>query len=82
MVFNQWFLASGHPKLDIQNSFDPERKEVSVTIRQNQDLSKTPLYRIPMAIDIYVNGKIERKDIVLDKQKQSFIFLEPHFQIW
>ena len=72
--FNQWFLASGHPVLDIQNTFDPERKEVSVTIRQNQDLSKTPLYRIPIAIDIYINGKVERKDIVLDKQKQSFIF--------
>jgi aminopeptidase N len=60
--------------LDIQNAFDPERKEVSVTIRQNQDLSKTPLYRIPLAIDIYFNGKVERKEIVLDKQKQSFIF--------
>ena len=36
--FNQWFLSSGHPVLDIQNAFDPERKEVSVTIRQNQDL--------------------------------------------
>lgn len=72
--FNQWFLSSGHPVLDIQNTFDPERKEVSVTIRQNQDLSKTPLYRIPLAIDIYFNGKVERKEIVLDKQKQSFIF--------
>ena len=72
--FNQWFLSSGHPVLDIQNAFDPERKEVSVTIRQNQDLSKTPLYRIPLAIDIYFNGKVERKEIVLDKQKQSFIF--------
>jgi aminopeptidase N len=72
--FNQWFLSSGHPVLDIQNAFDPERKEVSVTIRQNQDLSKTPLYRIPLAIDIYFNGKVERKEIVLDKQKQSFVF--------
>lgn len=72
--FNQWFLDSGHPVLDIQNTFDPERKEVSVTIRQNQDLSKTPLYRIPMAIDIYINGKVERKEVVLDKQKQFFIF--------
>jgi aminopeptidase N len=72
--FNQWFLSSGHPVLNIQNAFDPERKEVSVTIRQNQDLSKTPLYRIPIAIDIYFNGKVERKEIVLDKQKQSFVF--------
>ena len=72
--FNQWFLSSGHPVLDIQNTFDPQSKEVSVTIRQNQDLSKTPLYRIPIAIDIYVNSKVERKEVVLDKQKQSFVF--------
>lgn len=72
--FNQWFLASGHPVLDIQNTFDPVKKEVSVTISQNQDLSKTPLFRIPIAIDMYVNGKVERKEIVLDKQQQSFIF--------
>ena len=72
--FNQWFLSSGHPVLDIQNTFDPPSKEVSVTIRQNQDLSKTPLYRIPIAIDIYVNSKVVRKEVVLDKQKQSFVF--------
>jgi aminopeptidase N len=72
--FNQWFLASGHPVLDIQNTFDPVKKEVFVTISQNQDLSKTPLFRIPIAIDMYVNGKVERKEIVLDKQQQSFIF--------
>ncbi len=72
--FNQWFLASGHPVLNIQTSYNPDKQEAAVTIRQNQDLSKSPLYRIPMAIDIYSAGKVERKQITLDQQHQTFIF--------
>jgi len=72
--FNQWFLASGHPVLSIQNSYDPLKREINVNIRQNQNLSETPLYRIPMAIDIYTGTKVERKEIILERQNQSFIF--------
>ena len=72
--FNQWFLAAGHPVLHIQSTYNPDRKEVTVTINQKQDLVKFPLYRIPLAVDIYSDGKMERKDIVLDKKDQTFIF--------
>lgn len=72
--FNQWFLASGHPSLNIQSNYNPEKKEVLITINQKQDLTKFPLYRIPMAVDIYSGGKVERKEILLDKKDQTFIF--------
>ena len=72
--FKQWFLASGHPVLAIQSSYNPDKQESVVTIHQNQDLSKTPLYRIPIAVDIYATGKVERKEIILDKQDQTFTF--------
>ena len=72
--FNQWFLSSGHPILTIQTSYDPLKKEIQIDITQNQNLTKSPLYRIPMAVDIYSDGKVLRKEIVLDKQKQSFSF--------
>ena len=72
--FNQWFLASGHPILNIQSNYNPDKKEVSVRINQRQDLTKFPLYRIPMAVDIYSGGKVERKEIVLEKHDQTFIF--------
>ena len=75
--FNQWFLASGHPVLHIQSNYNPEKKEIVVTINQKQDLAKFPLYRIPMAVDIYSDGNVERKEIVLDKQNQTFIFPSP-----
>ncbi|PWG81081.1 M1 family aminopeptidase [Pararcticibacter amylolyticus] len=70
--FNQWFLASGHPVLKIDSKYDMATKKVSVTISQQQDLSKVPLYRLPLAIDIYKSGKAERKEIVLEKQVQTF----------
>ncbi len=72
--FKQWFQASGHPVLNIQSSYNPDKKEILVNIRQSQDLSSSPLYRIPMAVDIYSEGKVERKQIVLDRKNQSFIF--------
>lgn len=75
--FNQWFLSSGHPVLNIKTSYNPDKKEAVVIINQNQDLQKTPLYRIPMAVDLYSNGKIERKQIILDQQSQTFIFPAP-----
>ena len=70
--FNQWFLASGHPVLDINSSYNSETKEVVITIKQEQSLETTPLYKLPMAVDIYQNGSASRYDIVLDKQEQTF----------
>lgn len=74
--FNQWFLNSGHPVLSFQTSYDPQAKKSTVTISQLQDLSKNPLYRIPIAIDIYKGGKTERQNIVLSMQSQSYSFPE------
>jgi aminopeptidase N len=72
--FNQWFLASGHPVLTIQSSYDQIKREIIVNITQDQNLTETPLYRIPISVDIYSGTKLERKEIVLESQHQSFIF--------
>ncbi len=72
--FNQWFLASGHPVLTIQTSYDQIKREIKVNITQDQNLTETPLYRIPISVDIYSGTKLERKEIVLESQNQSFIF--------
>lgn len=72
--FNQWFLASGHPELTITHSYRESDKKAIVTIDQNQDFEKTPLYRLPMGVDIYLNGEIERHKIVLSKAYEEFEF--------
>lgn len=72
--FNQWFMASGHPFLKISKSFDETSKVVSLTVEQTQDFKETPLYRLPLDVDVYVNGKAERKHIVIEEAKQTFTF--------
>ncbi len=72
--FDQWFLASGHPVLAINTSFNAEKRRAEVSISQNQDLANTPLYRIPMAVDVYSGGRVVRHQIVLGKQNQTFSF--------
>lgn len=80
--FNQWFLSAGHPDLQIAHLYDESAKKYTVTIKQTQDLKVSPLFRIPMFVDIYAGGKVERKHIVLDQQKQDFVFDAPVKPDW
>lgn len=72
--FNQWFLSSGHPKLKITHQYTDSTKTYSVTIKQNQSFENTPLYRLPMDVDIYEAGKVKRERIVLSEKEQTFNF--------
>jgi len=72
--FNQWFLSSGHPELIIQTNYDENKKMQLVKIKQTQDLSTSPLFKIPMYIDIYIGNKIERKKIIVSKVEEIFEF--------
>jgi aminopeptidase N len=72
--FNQWFLASGHPVLSIKQNYLADKKELTVTVEQLQDFTKTPVYQLPVAIDIYTAGNVKREFVVITKQNQSFVF--------
>ncbi|MGZ4057525.1 MAG: M1 family aminopeptidase [Bacteroidia bacterium] len=72
--FNEWFLSPGHPDLVIRTEYDAENKKQKVEIKQTQDFSKTPLFKIPMYIDLYVNGKVDREKITITKADETFEF--------
>ncbi|MFY9311119.1 MAG: M1 family metallopeptidase [Bacteroidia bacterium] len=76
--FNQWFLSSGHPVLVIKTPYDTINKKQKVQIIQTQDLKTTPLFRIPMYVDIYYNGKKDRHRIVVSKVDETFEFDAVH----
>jgi aminopeptidase N len=67
--FNQWFLASGHPVLVFD--YDTLNGQQIVNIEQIQE---EPVYRLPMQVDVYVNGVAERHSINMTKRKQQFSF--------
>lgn len=73
--FNQWFLAKGHPILNVKKHYEATTKILSLTVEQKQDFKETPLYILPLEVDIYIAGKAERKHIIIDEAKQTFTFV-------
>ena len=72
--FNQWYFAKGHPELDIKKSYDAASKKLKIEISQVQDFKVSPLYKLPIYIDIYSGGKKERKHIWIEDAKNSYTF--------
>ena len=73
--FNQWYFGSGHPKLDITYSYDDAAKKANVKVRQTQTTGK--VFTLPVAIDVYVNGKKQRHNVWLKNVTDSFSFDAP-----
>ncbi len=70
--FNQWFYGSGHPKLSYTTTYEPVKKQVTVTLSQNQ---AGDAFEFPLAVDVYENGKPTRRNIWVDaKSRNIFSF--------
>jgi aminopeptidase N len=72
--FNQWFLSSGHPNLVINQMYDANSKKLKIQIKQTQDIKTTPLFKLPIAVDIYANGQKQRHKITITKASENFEF--------
>ncbi|MDN3691889.1 M1 family metallopeptidase [Chryseobacterium tructae] len=69
--FNQWYFGSGNPKINYSFTFEPVKKQVSVTINQTQD----QMFEFPLAIDVYDNGKPKRYNVWVNADaKNTFNF--------
>ncbi|QEC51398.1 M1 family metallopeptidase [Anseongella ginsenosidimutans] len=55
--FNQWMLASGHPELNFEVSYEQEAGQVVIRTEQTQNLENNPLYKIPLKVDFYTGGR-------------------------
>jgi len=70
--FNQWFLASGHPILHVEDLHDDST--LHITITQLQDISSTPVYRIPVKIDVWTKNQKTQFKVLIDKTYQTVEF--------
>ncbi|MEZ4952405.1 MAG: M1 family metallopeptidase [Saprospiraceae bacterium] len=71
--FDQWFFSQGHPELDIDYDYDAEKKQAIVTVEQVQDPENNPpIFILPVAIDVYADGKVTRHEVKVDQRLQRF----------
>lgn len=69
--FNQWYFGSGNPKLNYSFTFEPVKKQVTVTLNQTQE----QMFEFPLAIDVYDNGKPKRYNVWVNAEaKNTFNF--------
>ena len=71
--FNQWYLGSGHPILEVNQQIDAASNTVTVSVKQNQSLELSPIFKLPLEIAVFdSNGKHVHK-VVVDKLNQTFM---------
>jgi aminopeptidase N len=72
--FDEWFFGEGYPKFLIQHNYNDSLKKYTVHIRQTQDLNTLPVFKLPIDIDIYADGKKERKRFWIKNETEDFSF--------
>jgi aminopeptidase N len=72
--FDQWFYQPGHPQLTIKPGFNREKWVATLTVTQTQDLTLYPIYKLPVAIDVYTRAGKKRHAVEVNAQTQTFEF--------
>jgi aminopeptidase N len=68
--FDQWFLFPGHPVLEVEHEYDSGM--LTVSVRQIQDLTVFPLYRLPLYLDIWSGDSLSRFPIEIWDEEEVY----------
>ncbi len=75
--FNQWYFSNGQPALEIDyNSNIPGIPNTTVVIVK-QTQKNAPVFKVPLAIDVYTAGKAQRYNVWLQNATDTFYFATP-----
>lgn len=72
--FDQWFMNAGHPQLTITPSWDAEARMAQLKVTQTQDLTRYPVYRLPVKIAVYTQSGKQEHWVEVSAQEQVFSF--------
>ena len=70
--FEQWFLKPGHPQLYIQEEFESDTLRLTVTQQQNEHY--TPLYRLPLTVELWQGEQKILQEITVTQKTEAFVF--------
>jgi len=73
--FNEWYYNAGHPVLKIDYKWDAPSKTEFVYLQQTQEGNP---FVLPMAVDIYSNGKKDRHEIWMRQKADTLSFHTPN----
>jgi len=65
-------LQPGHPELSLDQQY--ENGKLTVRVFQNQDTLHSPLYKLPVKIGVWTNGKKNEYPVIVSKFRNVFEF--------
>lgn len=87
--FNQYFLSSGHPELEVKHTYLDGT--IELIINQVQDTSKSPLYTIPLTVAVWHGSQkttlpftvkdVQNTFTIKSDTQPTAIYLDPEFVI-
>jgi aminopeptidase N len=73
--FDQWIYGAGAPKFDVSYSYDAEKKQVSMTVKQTQKVEgRVGLFTVPVDVEITNATGPKLYPIVISKAEETFTF--------
>jgi aminopeptidase N len=70
--FEQYFFRPGHPVFNVSKTWDENKKELTITIIQEQDKWKdVPIYRIPVRIGLFTGKEKDVREYWLENKTET-----------
>ncbi|MGB5979803.1 MAG: M1 family metallopeptidase, partial [Cyclobacteriaceae bacterium] len=73
--FNQWFLSPGHPILNVEHTY--RNGELTIFVDQVQDLTRYPVFKLPMYIDLVLQDSIMRFPVTIQEAAEELVINIP-----
>jgi aminopeptidase N len=71
--FSQWLYGAGAPKFDLSYTYDAEKRQVMLTVKQTQKAEgRVGLFRVPVAVEIATASGPKLYNVSVSKDKQTF----------
>jgi len=73
--FDEWLYHAGHPDFEVTEDWDSAAKSLKLTVKQTQKVDDvTPLFTMPIDIEIVTESGRKTNRVTVDKQNQDFYF--------
>ncbi len=68
--FDQWFMKPGHPDLQVTQEY--ANGKLKLIVNQIQDTTYSPIYRLPLQVEVWSNNQKTIHNILVDKATNTF----------
>ncbi|HEX4542293.1 MAG TPA: M1 family aminopeptidase [Candidatus Acidoferrum sp.] len=71
--FSQWLYGAGAPKFDLAYTYDSEKHQIGLTVKQTQKVEgRVGIFRVPVEVEITTAAGPKLYDIIVSKAEQVF----------